>query len=35
LLENYYDQLPLRTRAASPYDLLREDIEVLKRAINH
>lgn len=33
LLENYYDQLPLRTQAESPYDLLREDIKILKKAI--
>ena len=33
LLENYYDQLPLRTRAENPYDLLREDIQILKKAI--
>lgn len=34
LLENYYDQLPLRTQAENPYDLLREDIRILKEAIN-
>ncbi|MGL6202653.1 MAG: sugar phosphate isomerase/epimerase family protein [Lachnospiraceae bacterium] len=33
LLENYYDQLPLRTQADSPYELLREDIRILKEAI--
>ena len=33
LLENYYDQLPLRTQAENPYDLLREDIRILKDAI--
>lgn len=33
LLENYYDQLPLRTQAENPYDLLREDIKILKKAI--
>lgn len=33
LLENYYDQLPLRKQAESPYDLLREDIAILKKAI--
>lgn len=35
LLENYYDQLPLRTRAQNPYELLREDIKILKKAINN
>lgn len=35
LLENYYDQLPLRTQADNPFDLLREDIRILKTAINH
>lgn len=34
LLENYYDQLPLRTQAENPYDLLREDIRILKKAIS-
>ncbi|WP_087065478.1 sugar phosphate isomerase/epimerase family protein [Intestinibacillus massiliensis] len=33
LLENYYDQLPLRAQAQNPYDLLRQDIEILKKAI--
>ncbi|MCL2163087.1 MAG: sugar phosphate isomerase/epimerase [Oscillospiraceae bacterium] len=33
LLENYYDRLPLRTHARSPYDLLREDIKTLNKAI--
>ena len=33
LLENYYDQMPLRTQAENPYDLLREDIKILKTAI--
>ena len=33
LLENYYDQRPLRTQAENPYDLLREDIKILKNAI--
>ncbi len=33
LLENYYDQLPLRTQAEDPYELLREDIKILKAAI--
>ena len=33
LLENYYDQLPLRTQAENPYDLLREDIRILRQAI--
>lgn len=33
LLENYYDQLPLRTQAENPYDLLRQDIAILKKAI--
>ena len=32
LLENYYDQLPLRAQAPNPYDLLREDIRILRRA---
>ncbi|MGM0216651.1 sugar phosphate isomerase/epimerase family protein [Enterococcus sp. AZ109] len=34
LLENYYDQLPLRTQAASPYELLKEDIRILKESLN-
>lgn len=33
LLENYYDQLPLRTQAQNPFDLLREDIRILKAAV--
>ncbi len=33
LLENYYDQLPLRTQAENPYDLLREDIRILCNAL--
>lgn len=33
LLENYYDQLPLRNQAESPYELLLEDIKILKEAI--
>lgn len=33
LLENYYDQLPLRTQSQNPYDLLREDIKILRSAI--
>ena len=33
LLENYYDQIPLRETAASPYELLKEDIKKLKEAI--
>lgn len=33
LLENYYDQLPLRTQAENPYDLLREDICTLRKAL--
>ena len=33
MLENYYDQLPLRSLADNPYDLLREDIRILKEAI--
>lgn len=35
LLENYYDQLPLRTQADNPFDLLRQDIEILKKAIGN
>ncbi len=35
LLENYYDQLPLRTQAENPFDLLRQDIEILKKAIGN
>ncbi len=34
LLENYYDQLPLRLQAESPYDLLHQDIAILKEAVN-
>lgn len=33
LLENYYDQEPLRTVGESPYQLLREDIAILRNAI--
>ena len=33
LLENYYDQLPLRLQAENPYDLLREDIRILRQAL--
>jgi sugar phosphate isomerase/epimerase len=33
LLENYYDCLPLRLEADSPYTLLEKDIEILKAAI--
>lgn len=33
LLENYYDQLPLRTLAENPFALLRQDIQILKNAI--
>lgn len=32
LLENYYDQLPLRSRSGNPFDLLREDIRILRQA---
>lgn len=35
LLENYYDQLPLRTQAENPFDLLRQDIAILKQAIGN
>ena len=34
LLENYYDQLPMRAQANSPYALLREDIRILRQAIS-
>ncbi|MCB6365779.1 sugar phosphate isomerase/epimerase [Intestinibacillus massiliensis] len=34
LLENYYDQLPLRLQADDPYDLLREDVKILKEAVS-
>lgn len=33
LLENYYDQLPLRLQHENPYELLRQDIATLKKAI--
>ncbi len=33
LLENYYDQLPLRLSAENPFDLLREDVAVLKKTM--
>ncbi|MCD8356454.1 MAG: sugar phosphate isomerase/epimerase [Clostridia bacterium] len=33
LLENYYDQLPLRLQDENPYELLRQDIAILKKAI--
>lgn len=32
LLENYYDRLPLRSQSENPYDLLREDVKILKKA---
>lgn len=35
LLENYYDQLPLRQQAQSPYELLRRDIDILKAAVEN
>lgn len=35
LLENYYDQLPLRTQTENPFDLLRQDIKILKKAIGN
>lgn len=34
LLENYYDQFPLRLEASNPYELLREDVRILKEAIS-
>lgn len=34
LLENYYDQFPLRAQSKNPYDLLRDDIRILREAIN-
>lgn len=33
LLKNYYDQLPLRLQGENPYDLLRQDIAILKKVI--
>lgn len=33
LLENYYDVLPLRKQNEDPYELLRQDIAILKKAI--
>ena len=33
LLENYYDESPLRDQADDPYELLREDIRILREAI--
>ena len=33
LLANYYDQLPLRLQNENPYELLRQDICTLKKAI--
>lgn len=33
LLENYYDQLPLRKQGESPYELLVQDIRTLKKEI--
>jgi sugar phosphate isomerase/epimerase len=33
LLENYYDQLPLRLENESPYELLRQDVAILKAAL--
>lgn len=34
LLENYYDRLPLRLAGEDPYQLLVQDIEILKAATN-
>jgi len=34
LLENYYDVYPLRTVKENPYDILAEDIRILKDAVN-
>ncbi|MDO4615925.1 MAG: TIM barrel protein [Lachnospiraceae bacterium] len=33
LLENYYDQLPLRNQGEDPYELLKEDIRLLREAV--
>lgn len=33
LLENYYDQIPLRLQNKDPYEILRKDIETLRQAI--
>ncbi len=33
LLENYYDQLPLRSAGKSPFDLLEEDVRILKETV--
>lgn len=33
LLENYYDVLPLRLQNENPYELLRQDIATLKKAV--
>lgn len=33
LLENYYDQLPLRLESKDPYEILRKDIEILKKSV--
>ena len=33
LLENYYDQLPLRLENDDPYKLLKQDIDILKQKI--
>lgn len=34
LLENYYDQIPLRMAGANPYELLWEDVKILKETVN-
>lgn len=33
LLENYYDQFPLRTYAENPFDLLHQDVQRLKEVL--
>lgn len=33
LLENYYDQVPLRLKEENPYELLQEDLRILREAI--
>lgn len=33
LLENYYDVLPMRTLGEDPYEIAKEDIRILKKAV--
>lgn len=34
ILENYYDQLPLRLEGKNPYELIEEDLKIVREAIS-